>query len=88
MTNYLTNVFPRNLRDDRIKAIVIPEKLEFEKAVTRAKALECTYAQLSLMHHPHEPQASASANVATGSKIEHDSINAVRQGTRPDHRQD
>lgn len=50
MNIYLANVFPRNLRDDRIKMIVIPENLGFEDCVKRAKALETTYAQISLVN--------------------------------------
>jgi hypothetical protein len=49
INSYLTNVFPRNLRDDRIKMIVIPENLSFSDCVTRAKALESRYAQLSIV---------------------------------------
>jgi hypothetical protein len=42
MLSYLTIVFPRNLRDVKIKEILIPEGLSFEDAVKKAKALECT----------------------------------------------
>jgi hypothetical protein len=91
MNSYLTNVFPRNLRDDRIKMILIPENLKFEDAVKRAKALECTFEQISVINATQTKSTEvAGASAASISNNDDSVVHAVhsRLGRGSDQRRD
>jgi hypothetical protein len=79
VNSYLSNVFPRNLLDERIKMIVIPENLGFEDCVKRAKALESTYSQLSIVNtKPPEATATSSTSQAFGSEEGASTVHALK----------